>query len=93
MWSRYDRIEPDSISVRGVVLAKGPGVRQAARMRKPVLITVGAIVALMGVIFMFQGLGVIGGSAMTGSTLWAILGPIIALAGIVLVVVGLRLKS
>ena len=75
------------------VLAKGPGVRQAARMRKPVLITVGAIVALMGVIFMFQGLGVIGGSAMTGSTLWAILGPIIALGGIVLVVFGLRRKS
>jgi hypothetical protein len=75
------------------VLAKGLGVRQAARMRKPVLITIGAIVAVMGVIFMFQGLGVIGGSAMTGSTLWAILGPIIALAGIVLVVVGLRRKS
>lgn len=75
------------------VLAKGAVVRQAARMRKPILIIVGAIVALMGLIFMFQGLGVIGGSAMTGSTLWAILGPIIALAGIVLVVVGLRRKS
>jgi len=68
-------------------------VRHAARMRKPVLITIGAIVAVMGVIFTFQGLGVIGGSAMTGSTLWAILGPIIALAGIVLVVVGLRRKG
>ena len=75
------------------MLAKGPEVRQAARMRKPVLITVGAIVAVMGVIFTFQGLGVIGGSAMTGSTLWAILGPIIALVGLVLVVVGLRRKS
>ena len=68
-------------------------MRQAARMRKPVLITVGAIVAAVGLIFMFQGLGVIGGSAMTGSTLWAILGPIIALGGMVLVVVGLRRKS
>ena len=75
------------------MLAKGPEVRQAARMRKPVLITIGAIVAVMGVIFMFQGLGFIGGSAMTGSTLWAILGPIIAIAGIVLVLVGLRRKS
>ena len=62
-------------------------------MRKPVLITIGAILAVMGLIFMFQGLGVIGGSAMTGSTLWAILGPIIALGGMVLVVVGLRRKS
>ncbi|WP_344293632.1 hypothetical protein [Agromyces neolithicus] len=57
---------------------------------KPVLITIGAIVALMGVIFLFQGIGILGGRAMTGSTLWAILGPIIALAGIVLVVLGLR---
>ena len=30
---------------------------------------------------------------MTGSMLWAILGPVIALAGIALVVVGLRRKS
>ncbi|GAA1747761.1 hypothetical protein [Agromyces humatus] len=59
-------------------------------MSKPVLVMIGAIVALMGVIFMFQGFGVIGGSAMSGSTLWAVLGPIIALAGIALVVVGLR---
>ena len=75
------------------MLAAQPEVRDAARMRKPVLITIGAIVAVMGVVFMFQGLGVIGGSAMTGSTLWAILGPIIALVGIVLVVVGLRRKT
>jgi hypothetical protein len=59
-------------------------------MRKPVLVTVGVVVALLGAVFTFQGLGFIGGSAMTGSTLWAILGPIIAIAGIALVVVGLR---
>ena len=62
-------------------------------MRKPVLITIGSIIAVMGVVFTFQGIGVIGGSAMTGSTLWAILGPIIALAGIVLVIMGLRRKG
>jgi hypothetical protein len=59
-------------------------------MRKPVLITVGVIVAILGAVFTFQGLGFIGGSAMTGSTLWAVLGPIIAVVGIALVVVGLR---
>ena len=41
-------------------------------------------------VFTLHALGFIGGSAMSGSTLWAILGPIIAVAGIVLVVVGLR---
>ena len=59
-------------------------------MPKPVLITIGVIVAVLGAVFTFQGLGFIGGSAMTGSTLWAVLGPIIAVVGIVLVVVGLR---
>ena len=59
-------------------------------MSKPVLITIGVIVALLGLLFTLQGLGVVGGSAMSGSTLWAILGPIIAIIGIVLVVVGLR---
>jgi hypothetical protein len=59
-------------------------------LRKPVLITVGVIVAILGAVFTFQGLGFIGGSAMTGSTLWAVLGPIIAVVGIALVVVGLR---
>ncbi|WP_159606652.1 hypothetical protein [Agromyces humi] len=59
-------------------------------MSKPVLITIGVIVALLGLLFTLQGLGVVGGSAMSGSTLWAVLGPIIAIVGIVLVVLGLR---
>ncbi|MBM7831017.1 hypothetical protein JOE59_001722 [Agromyces cerinus] len=59
-------------------------------MRKPVLVAIGALVVVMGVVFMFQGIGLIGGSAMTGSLLWAILGPIIALGGLALIVVGLR---
>ena len=59
-------------------------------MRKPVLVTLGIIVTLMGAVFTLQGLGFIGGSAMTGSTLWAILGPIIAVIGIVIVVLGMR---
>jgi len=59
-------------------------------MSKGVLITIGVVVALVGAVFTLQGLGFIGGSAMSGSTLWAILGPIIAVVGIVLVVIGLR---
>jgi hypothetical protein len=34
--------------------------------------------------------GVIGGNAMSGVTLWAIAGPVIAVAGAVLVILGLR---
>lgn len=72
------------------MLAARPSVRDAARMRKPVLVAIGALVVIMGIVFMLQGIGLIGGSAMTGSPLWAILGPIIALGGVALIVLGLR---
>ena len=58
--------------------------------RTPVLVAIGVVVALLGIVFTLQGLGFIGGSPMTGSTVWALLGPIIALLGIVLLVYGLR---
>jgi hypothetical protein len=43
-------------------------------------VAVAAVVA--GVVFFFQGIGVIGGSFMSGSALWAALGPLIALGGL-----------
>jgi len=55
-----------------------------------VLVGVGLLVAVAGVIFTLQGVGDIGGSVMTGSTFWAVAGPIIALAGLAMAVVGLR---
>ena len=58
-------------------------------MRKG-LVIVGGLVALAGTTFGLQGMGVIGGSAMSGKTLWAVLGPVIAVLGVVLVVTGLR---
>ncbi len=54
------------------------------------LITVGAIAAAAGVIFALQGFGVLGGSVMSGSSLWKALGPIIAVAGLLAVAAGLR---
>ncbi len=49
-----------------------------------------ALMVLMGVVFTFQGLGYIEGSAMTGVELWAILGPVIAGFGIALGIVVIR---
>jgi hypothetical protein len=72
-------------------LACGSSVdAKEAHVRKPALVTVGVVVAVLGVVFTLQGLGLLGGSPMTGSTLWAILGPVVALLGIVLAVYGLR---
>jgi len=59
-------------------------------VRRSVLVVIGIVVALAGAVFTLQGFGVLGGSPMTGSMLWAILGPIIALLGILLVIYGLR---
>jgi len=50
----------------------------------------GSLITLAGVVFALQGVGVIGGSFMSGTTAWAILGPVIALAGLALVIIGLR---
>ena len=62
-------------------------------MNKPLLSGVGALLILMGAVWTGQGLGYIKGSFMTGSTTWAVIGPIIALIGIAMVVTGSRRRS
>jgi hypothetical protein len=59
-------------------------------MKRRVLVGVGVLVALAGIIFTLQGTGVIGGSAMSGVTLWAVAGPVIAVVGLAIAAVGLR---
>ena len=61
-------------------------------MRTGLLIGFGTLVAVAGVIFALQGLGYIGGSSMTGTTLWAVLGPVIAVIGLVIAAAGLRAR-
>jgi hypothetical protein len=48
------------------------------------------VVALLGIVFTLQGVGVISGSSMSNTTTWSILGPIIAIAGATLVYRGTR---
>ena len=47
-------------------------------------LVVGVVLIAAGVTFTLQGLGVLGGSAMSGKPLWVVLGPIVALIGLVL---------
>ncbi len=51
---------------------------------------VGVLVTLAGVIFTLQGVGVLGGSVMSGVTFWAVAGPVIALVGLAVAALGLR---
>jgi hypothetical protein len=57
-------------------------------MKSSLLIGAGALITVAGVVFALQGLGYIGGSAMSGVTFWAVAGPLIALAGIAIAVFG-----
>ena len=47
---------------------------------------VAALMVLVGALWTGQGLGWIGGSAMTGDDTWAIIGPIIAGLGVALAI-------
>ena len=51
-------------------------------MTRPVRVIVGILVLLVGALWTLQGLGYVGGSAMSGNTLWAVIGPIVAVAGL-----------
>jgi hypothetical protein len=49
-------------------------------------LVVGVVLILVGLVWTLQGLDVLRGSAMSGSTLWGVVGPIVLVVGIVLVV-------
>jgi hypothetical protein len=59
-------------------------------MKQVALIVLGALAALAGGVWTLQGLGYIGGSFMSGATLWAVIGPIVLLAGLAIIVLALR---
>jgi hypothetical protein len=68
-----------------------PGLEEVRiPMKNGLLIAAGALITVAGIVFCLQGLGYIGGSSMTGVTFWAAAGPVIALAGIVIMTLGLR---
>ena len=50
----------------------------------------GLVCLVAGTVFFFQGIGVIGGSFMTGSTTWAVIGPVVVLAGVGLLALARR---
>jgi hypothetical protein len=54
------------------------------------LIGLGGLLVLVGAVWFLQGIDVLGGSGMSGKTLWAVVGPIVALVGAGMVVTGLR---
>jgi hypothetical protein len=54
------------------------------------LVPVGLVLVLVGLVWAAQGIGWLEGSPMTGETLWAVIGPVVAAVGAALVVAGSR---
>jgi hypothetical protein len=61
-------------------------------MNKSLQTGLGVLLVFVGLVWTFQGLGVVKGSVMTGVTLWAVVGPIVAVLGAVLVFGALRAR-
>jgi hypothetical protein len=59
-------------------------------MKTIMLTGLGVLIMLAGVIFTVQGLGIVGGSAMSGDSFWAVAGPVIIVAGLAVTVVSRR---
>ena len=59
-------------------------------MGRIVMLVIGALLFLAGLVWMLQGLDIIGGSGMSGHAIWAVIGPIVAIIGGVLVLRTLR---
>ena len=62
-------------------------------MSREWLIGLGALLTVAGVIFTLQGFGALGGSPMTGVSLWAVIGPIVAVIGVAMAITGLRRRA
>jgi phosphate/sulfate permease len=62
-------------------------------MNRPASFVGGIVVALAGIVFTLQGIGVMSGSSMSNTVTWSILGPIIAIVGAGLIYRGARSRN
>jgi hypothetical protein len=62
-------------------------------MKNGLLIAVGIVIVIVGVVFALQGFGAISGSAMSNNHAYEVVGPVVALVGLVLAGLGLRRRG
>ncbi len=60
---------------------------------RTVLLIVAALLIVFGTIFFLQGIGLVGGSGMTGDPTWAVIGPIMIVVGLVTGLLALRRRG
>jgi len=59
-------------------------------VKKTMLTLLALGMVTVGALWTFQGLGYVGGSAMTGERTWAVIGPLVAGLGVALLIVVMR---
>jgi hypothetical protein len=57
------------------------------------IVGLGVVVALFGLLWALQGFGVVGGSPMSNTTTWSIIGPIVVVVGVAIAVTGARRRK
>jgi hypothetical protein len=57
------------------------------------IVGLGVVVALFGLLWALQGFGVVGGSPMSNTTTWSIIGPIVVVVGVIIAVTGARRRK
>jgi hypothetical protein len=62
-------------------------------MGRVIVVIIGVVVALFGLLWALQGFGVVGGSPMSNTTTWSIIGPITALVGVAIAVGAARRRK
>jgi hypothetical protein len=74
------------------VLASRPGAQdlRSRKVRRTWVTVAGVVLALLGLLWFLQGVGVIGGSFMSGEPVWAIIGLVLLLLAARLLVEALR---
>ncbi|WP_404385456.1 hypothetical protein LL946_05180 [Knoellia locipacati] len=59
-------------------------------MTRRLRLVLGGLLVGVGLLWTLQGLGLVGGSVMSGVTLWAVIGPVVAVLGLALALSGRR---
>jgi hypothetical protein len=54
---------------------------------------VGGLAVLAGIVWTLQGLDILGGSSMSGNVTWAIVGPVMAVVGMLAFLFGVRRRD
>jgi hypothetical protein len=57
------------------------------------LMSLGVLAITLGALWTLQGLDVLTESRMSGVQIWAVIGPVVGVAGLVLVIIGVKVRT